>query len=258
MNEEKTMVTKYIEKIKIFNHYTNYKGRLFVKTLCDLFNDVAEVQTEIYGVDVATLNAQGMTWMLHRLHIQLRKMPHQNEEVYIETWPSGVDRLFALRDYRMIRENGEELVRATSEWMYIDLNRRRPMRLSEKVINMSTGHQLEKLQLEPLLSEKEFGAEMQESRRFAATFDNIDFNGHVTQASYMRWITNSLPFAFLKSHILVDVEVVYAHEIMPDSVIRSFYTLTEGEGTVTILHQLKDETGNLTHCLAKTIWEKHG
>lgn len=98
------MVTKYVEKVKIFNHYTNYKGRLFVKTLCDLFNDVAEVQTEQYGVDVATLNAQGMTWMLHRLHIQLSKMPHQNEEVYIETWPSGVDRLFALRDYRMIRE----------------------------------------------------------------------------------------------------------------------------------------------------------
>ena len=63
------MVTKYAEKVKIYNHYTNYKGRLFVKTLCDLFNDAAEVQTELYKVDVDTLNAQGFTWMLHRLHI---------------------------------------------------------------------------------------------------------------------------------------------------------------------------------------------
>ena len=47
-------VTKHIEKVKIFKHYTNYKGRLFVKTLCDLFNDVAEVQTNI------------MVWMLTR------------------------------------------------------------------------------------------------------------------------------------------------------------------------------------------------
>ena len=52
------MVTKYAEKVKIYNHYTNYKGRLFVKTLCDLFNDAAEVQTELYKVDVDTLNAQ--------------------------------------------------------------------------------------------------------------------------------------------------------------------------------------------------------
>ena len=109
------MVTKYAEKVKIYNHYTNYKGRLFVKTLCDLFNDAAEVQTELYKVDVDTLNAQGFTWMLHRLHILLHKMPLMEEIVTIETWPSGIDRLFALRDYRMFREDGEELVRATSE-----------------------------------------------------------------------------------------------------------------------------------------------
>lgn len=250
------MVTKYTEKVKIFNHYTNYKGRLFVKTLCDLFNDVAEVQTEQYGVDVATLNAQGMTWMLHRLHIRLHKMPLQNEEVYIETWPSGIDRLFALRDYRMIRDGGEELVRATSEWMYIDLNRRRPMRLSEKVIRMSTEHDIPRLELDTILNEREFELIPQGGRHFTATFDNIDFNGHVTQASYMRWITNSLPFEFLKEHVLVDVEVIYAHEIMPDSNIFSEYSLMEEGELVVVLHQLKNETGDLKHCIAKTVWEK--
>lgn len=250
------MVTKYIEKVKIFNHYTNYKGRLFVKTLCDLFNDTAEVQTEQYGVDVATLNAQGMTWMLHRLHIRLNKMPQQNEEVYIETWPSGIDRLFALRDYRMIREDGEELVRATSEWMYIDLKRRRPMRLSEKVIRMSTEHDIPRLELASILNEKEFEPEAQGGRQFIATFDNIDFNGHVTQASYMRWITNALPFGFLKEHVLVDVEVIYAHEIMPDSTIFSAYSMTENGDFITVLHEVKNETGDLRHCIAKTVWEK--
>ena len=103
---------------------------------------------------------------------------------------------FALRDYRMFREDGEELVRATSEWMYIDMKRRRPLRLPENVIAMSTEHNIPKLVLAPLLDEKEFGGERQGIRHFTATFDNIDFNGHVTQASYVRWITNSLPFGF--------------------------------------------------------------
>lgn len=248
-------MTKYTEKVKIYNHYTNYKGRLFVKTLCDLFNDTAEVQTEIYGVDVATLNAQGMTWMLHRLHIQLRKMPHQNEEVYIETWPSGVDRLFALRDYRMYREDGEELVRATSEWMYIDLNRRRPMRLSERIVEISK-HSIPPLEMPPLLNEKTFAMTPAGTRRFTATFDNIDFNGHVTQASYMRWITNSLPFEFLKNHLLLEVEVIYEHEIMPDSSICSFYEIREEGDRVIVCHQVRDEADTLSHCRAITVWEK--
>lgn len=251
------MVTKYVEKVKIFNHYTNYKGRLFIKTLCDLFNDVAEEQTILYGVDVDTMNRQGMTWMLHRLHIQLRKMPQHSEEVIIETWPSGVDRLFALRDYRMMRQDGEVLVLATSEWMCIDLKRRRPVRQSEKVVAISTGHQIERVELTSILNEKEPEREMTECRDFTATFDNIDFNGHVTQASYMRWITNSLPFDFLKNNILTEVEVVYAHEIMPDSHIHSEYAMDrEGEKT-TVFHRLKNEDNTLTHCVAKSIWMRH-
>lgn len=250
------MVEKYVEKVKIYNHYTNYKGRLYIKTLCDLFNDVAEVQTEEYGVDVDTLNAEGLTWMLHRLHIQLFKMPYKAEEVFIETWPSGIDRLFALRDYRMVRQNGEELVRATSEWMCIDLKRRRPVRQQQKVVDISSGHQIEHLQLLSILDEKEMKGEITGGREFTATFDNIDFNGHVTQASYMRWITNALPFDFLKEFVLTEVEVVYAHEIMPDSNICSVYCMGEEGDEIVVSHQVKNEKGDLIHCLAKTIWRK--
>ncbi len=246
---------KYIEKVKIFRHYTNYKGRLFVKALCDLFNDVAQTQTEQEGVDVETLNAAGATWMLRRLHIRLHKMPALNEEVFIETWPSGIDRLFALRDFRMVRENGEELVRATSEWMYIDLARRRPLRQPEKVVRMSTGHAIPRVDLEPILDEKGFVMTAEGGRYFEATFDNIDFNGHVTQASYMQWLTNALPFDFLKEHVLTDVEVVYLHEIMPDSVIYSTYSIAEEDGQVVVLHRIQDKEGGALHCIGKSVWE---
>lgn len=248
-------ITKYIENIKIYNHYTNYKGRLFIKTLCDLFNDVAEGQTEVLGVDVDTLNKAGQTWMLHRLHIQIQKMPHKEEEVRLETWPSGIDRLFVLRDYRMLRSDGEELVRATSEWMAVDLQRRRPVRLSARIVEMSTSHQIGKLDMGHLFREKEVEQDFTDYREFTATFDNIDFNGHVTQASYMRWITNALPFEFLKNHILTEVEVVYQHEILPDSRIESYYKIVPGEEKVKVYHQVKDE--ERIHCLAQTVWKLH-
>ncbi|WP_251622472.1 acyl-[acyl-carrier-protein] thioesterase [Odoribacter lunatus] len=250
-------VTKHTEQIKIYNHYTNYKGRLFIKTLCDLFNDVAERQTETLGVDVNTLNKQGQTWMLHRLHIQIFKMPHKEETVILETWPSGIERLFALRDYRMLRQDGEVLVNATSEWMLIDLKRRRPLRQTQEIVEMSTGHRIEKITLPPLLQEKERMLRMTEGRLFPATFDNIDFNGHVTQASYMRWLTNSLPFDFLRNHILTEVEVVYEHEIMPDTDIYSYYQIEQEGEEIVIAHQIKDETGEKLHCVAKSVWKPH-
>ena len=202
---------KYIEKVKIFRHYTNYKGRLFVKALCDLFNDVAQTQTEQEGVDVETLNAAGATWMLRRLHIRLHKMPALNEE--------------------------------------------RPLRQPEKVVRMSTGHAIPRVDLEPILDEKGFVMTAEGGRYFEATFDNIDFNGHVTQASYMQWLTNALPFDFLKEHVLTDVEVVYLHEIMPDSVIYSTYSIAEEDGQIVVLHRIQDKEGGALHCIGKSVWE---
>lgn len=251
------VMAKYIEKLKVYNHYLDFNGHLFVKTLCDLFNDTAEGQTEMLGVDVASMNLAGQTWMLHRLHIRLENMPGKDDEVIIETWPSGIDRLFALRDYQLLSEEREVLASATSEWMAIDLARRRPVRLSEKIISMSIEHRIPKINLTPLLYEKELPTEMIEGRHFTATFDNIDFNGHVTQASYMRWIINTLSFDFLCRHTLAEVEVVYEHEIMPESEVVSEYAEElQADGLTVVSHRLKSLVDGRTHCVAKSVWKQ--
>jgi hypothetical protein len=72
----------------------------------------------------------------------------------------------------------------------------------------------------------------------------------------MRWITNSLPFDFLKDHILLEVEVIYSHEILPDQTVYSGYRLEENGERIVIEHQLSGEEGRIKHCIAKTIWEK--
>ncbi|MDR1757117.1 MAG: acyl-ACP thioesterase [Culturomica sp.] len=246
---------KYTKQVRIHNHYTDFRGSLFVKILCDLLNDTAEEQTELLGIDVGTLNREGQTWMLHRLHLILHRLPGKEEEVIVETWLSGIDRLFALRDYRMLRTDGEELVRGTSEWMLIDLHRRRPVRPSGKLMELNTRNAIEKMEIPYRLNEKKVREmEMSHCRPFVATFDNIDFNGHVTQASYMRWLTNALPFGFLTQHLLTEVEVLYEHEILPDSPIHSYYRIFPGDRETIVRHQIWDREHERLHCLAESVW----
>ncbi|MFR4038963.1 MAG: hypothetical protein ACLTZT_15290 [Butyricimonas faecalis] len=73
-------MVKYSEKIDIRGHYTDLEGRLIVKSLCDLFNDVANVQTYALKIDVPTLNEQGLTWMLQVAYIDNR-MPEQEKMI---------------------------------------------------------------------------------------------------------------------------------------------------------------------------------
>jgi len=111
------------------------------------------------------------------------------------------------------------------------------------------------LDIHSILNEKEVG-EMDDFKEFNATYDNIDINKHVTQASYMKWSVYALPFDFFMHNNLKEVESVYMHEIKPDSKLKSGYKITNKGLRVEVLHKLTDETGKIVHCVSKTIWEK--
>ncbi|MGL5682275.1 MAG: acyl-[acyl-carrier-protein] thioesterase [Marinifilaceae bacterium] len=244
------------ETFRVINHFTDFKGDLFLRVLCDIFNDVAEMQTVKFGVDAPSLIKEGMTWMLHRLHLKLNRFPHKGEIITIDTWPSGSDRLFALRDYRVTDAQRNILVEGTSEWMLVDMVRRRPMRLTEKIIAMRDSANVAKIKMDYLI-DRDTEVITNQGRPFIASYDNIDFNGHVTQASYVSWITNALPFHFLSKRSLCEMEIIYEHEIMPDSEIRSSYVIThEDETCVEMLHKVSSNNDEVTHCKAKTIWNK--
>lgn len=247
---------KHAGTFKIYNHYTDLRERLFVKALCDLFNDIANEQTLMLRFDVGTLNAQGLTWMLHKLHIVFHEIPRKDETVRLETWPSGTDRLFALRDFRMLSAEGEVLIEATSEWMVIDLKRRHPVRLPVTVTDTAKkcSDIVRKLNFE--LDVNKIPMECDAERPFAATYDNIDFNKHVTQATYVGWVTNSLSFDFLKTHEIKELEIVYEHEIMPDSDIFSGYRIQEDGNETVVFHRVVNTLRDKTHCVARTIWKK--
>ena len=44
------MMKKYAEEIETRYHYADWRGRLLLKALCDLFNDVANAQTLELGL----------------------------------------------------------------------------------------------------------------------------------------------------------------------------------------------------------------
>lgn len=73
------------------------------------------------------LQTQGMTWFLWRLHLQVARWPRWGETVAIETWPSALGRPYVIRDFR-IRDGETEIGLATSAWLLMDTERKRPIR----------------------------------------------------------------------------------------------------------------------------------
>ena len=254
-------VGKYTGLTTIEKFYTDINGNLLPVFLADLLSEISGRHSTLTGTGIEKLMAMGQTWMLHRLHVRIPRLPRKEEEIRYETWCSEYSTLFALRDYVLKDREGTLLVDGTSEWMMIDLGRRRPIRLCSNVIEGCRKSTVRHLSIPSVLNAGSIPDNLSEYRPFNASYSNIDFNGHVTQASYLRWITDALPFTFQKKHVLNEFEIIYEHEILPDSEIISTYEMMDKETAedsprITVLHKLVSYHGDIVHCTAKTLWTR--
>lgn len=250
----------YTEDVRIEEYYTDYQGKLQIKWLSDILSYMAGKHSVLGGVSVNDLNEFGQTWMLLRLHLVIDKMPSKCDKVKVNTWSATTERLFAVRDFQIVDDNGSEIIYGDSRWMIVDVERRRPVRLNELVIQGTeyTAKKIGHRDIPSILNERNIPNNLSECKAFYATYSNIDFNGHVTQSSYVRWITDALSFDFLTKHELKEIEVAYEHEVLPDTHVMSTYEVLADsvENHAVILHKLISEDGSVVHCTAKTIWSK--
>jgi acyl-CoA thioesterase FadM len=75
-----------------------------------------------------SLRAKHKAWILSLLHLTIDRLPRWEEEIVVETWPSGLDGLRATREF-VLSVEGAAAARATSAWLVFDTERRQPARL---------------------------------------------------------------------------------------------------------------------------------
>ncbi len=103
-------------------------GTLRLPALLDLFQEAAGNSATSLGWGSDTLLARGRTWVLSRFHLRLRALPVWRDDLAVETWPSGVHRVFALREFRATGADGLLLAEATSAWLLVAVPSKRPLR----------------------------------------------------------------------------------------------------------------------------------
>jgi acyl-ACP thioesterase len=186
-------------------------GSLQAAAVSGYLQEIAGWHAADLGVGLDALRARGLTWVLARLRLELPVPVLLGDTLTVETWPSGLERLAATREFLGRRGDGAEAVRATTVWYVLDLATRKPVRPQEvldprfprphlpPVAALSPG----KL---PALARWEL------QKRFHVRFADIDQNLHVTNASYVTWAIEAMPVDLWRASRLAAVEVQYLAE----------------------------------------------
>ena len=140
------------------------------------------------GFDLDWYDAEGTRWIIRKLTLRCFAPATYDDEIEVTTWVSDFRRVRSRREYEVRRlSDGERLVRARADWVYVDVRTGRPRRIPDCMGEafQPTGDvpDIGVRIREPQVID---GSHRYRSRRRAQTYE-IDAAQHVNHANYLRW-----------------------------------------------------------------------
>jgi acyl-ACP thioesterase len=203
---------RYEDTFSITSYEADYLQYLSLYSLFNRFQELAGSHAAYLGVGYETLREAKLAWILSRIKVQIHSLPRWGDTVHLATWPKGIDRLFALRDFCVTNEKGQSLVNATSAWLLIDIEKGRPRRIDSLPIDLhfpdaphAIRDPLDKIQMPegctPVLEKPIW-------------LSDLDTNRHVNNAQYIKWITDCFSEEQFRTRRITSLQINYLEETL--------------------------------------------
>ena len=230
-------------------------GLASMVTVCNFLQEAAGRHVRGLGFSVEQLLERGITWFLSRLHVRMQRMPAMGERVLVQTWPSELQRIFAVREFRMLDSAGAEIGVGTSAWLLFDIQRGRPIRLLEEMRVMHDDNAPRMIDDDfarlPLCEPTENPAEIR------VRFSDLDLNGHVNNAVYAGMLLDSLPGPLLRRCFLHELEIEFRAETHQGELLTAHSRSLDGEQD-SFRHAVISAAGGQDVVRAVTRWRERG
>lgn len=186
---------QFSEEVRVPSYLCGPDDQLRLDGVARLLQEAAWQHAERLGF-AFTEEEISLFWVLHRIRVHFHRPPRWNDLVTVTTWPSGMERLYALREVRIDGDDGEPLVDLSSAWIILDAVRRRPVRperhlpadriLEERLLSLPTGKTT-------ALPEEIVNAQLAEREWHRVRPSDTDRNRHVNNGRYLQWLYDEAP-----------------------------------------------------------------
>ncbi len=201
---------------EIKSYDVDRNNKLKISSLFNYMQDIAGYHAEELNFGYGALKEKNLFWVLSRVLIKLKRAPIWNESLRIVTFPKGINKLFAVRDF--IYYIGDEQIGAsTSYWLLLNSQTLRPQRIESlnlQIIFDNKEHgldaSLEKLKYEGLLS-----VPLERN----VYYNDIDVNNHVNNARYVEFIEDYFSAELMSGKTISNIQVNYLSEAKINDVL---------------------------------------
>jgi acyl-ACP thioesterase len=182
----------------------------------NFFQEAAISHAENLDVGREAMAQTGQVWILSRMSVVVDRRPKYGETVTVRTWPRGGEKLFALRDFDIRDAQGIPAIRARSCWIIIDIEKRRPLRPQSIMDALPQNEGQDALSAAVNLEKH---PSLQKTAERQALYTDVDYNGHVNNVSYIRWIEDTLDPSLLEQAQRMRLDINYLNEVLSGEAI---------------------------------------
>ena len=241
------------EDYRIRSYEVDCRNRLSILSMFSFMQEAASRHAAALGVSIQQLLAENYTWLLSRLKIKIAAYPGWNDQIQVNTWPSGTQQLFALRDFKMNDIENQTIAAAISAWLVIDLEKRRPVRIApfvERLKPIEGSHILDdRLDKLPALSNPVH------EKSFVVRYSDLDINQHVNNVKFVEWVVEGVPAATLNASAPSELEINFLAEAFHEDQILATCSPQDPDNTI-FHHSLTRQQDGRELARAKTKWRK--
>lgn len=203
------------------------------KALLGIFEDIACLHAASLGQGPKEVTENGFAWILLNWKMKILKRSAYGDVIFVKTWPREFDKICSHRDFEVTNEAGEIVALGSSRWFVMDVESRRPKKLTEEYTNTYL----------PITSRSVFGEDLNKlnvpeeyslKTSYEVSRRDIDSNKHMHNINYLTLAYDALPEDVFENNNFDNVAIEYKKELMYKEKVDCYYSYENGEHVVTI------------------------
>ena len=204
-----------LEKTFEIRHYEfNAKHELTPWGLQNFFQETACIDADELGFGFKALTPQHIAWVLTKLQMHFMRSLQGCKTAKVKTWVVSASKITSRRDFIIYDQDGNELVKGTTEWVIIDLISRRLLRIPQFILDGHPKTEVQGALEQNFVRTPSFdGKEPVNTCKIYTRLEDIDVNNHVNNQHFTSWALQATPKEILDNMQIADILVYFKKEI---------------------------------------------
>lgn len=242
----------FTQQFDIQSHHIGPNAEVNLQYLLGCMQTTADMHVDSRQIGWNDLHAKGCFWAIYRMGLQIERLPRKYDRITVNTWANPPKGVFQPRSFEVFDQHGNRLLRAQSLWLVLDDKEFRPQQV-EQIIGTDLSYLIgaqDSFDI-PLKVPMTTGEPIFPMVERTVLYSDIDTNHHVNNTNYVRWLIDSIPADYLKSHQIRELILNYVLQArLGDRYAVSTIPMTDGRLNTTIKRADSDEE----FCKITTRW----